>query len=82
MNPRHAQNTNQSIHIHGGTVHHLETITPGMTLACDEGLVWLTESDNPQDYMLRPGHRMVIRRRGEVLIEALRDATVSVIYPN
>lgn len=82
MNLRLDPKTNHSLRIHHGTVHHLQGIKPGVTVTCDRGIVWLTESGNRQDYMLRPGHSMVICQRGEVVIEALSDATVTIISPN
>jgi hypothetical protein len=82
MNPTRGPKTKYSVRIHCGAVHHLDETEPGMTVTCDQGIVWLTESNDRQDYMLKPGHSMVIRQRGEVVIEALRDAAVSIIYPN
>lgn len=82
MNLNREPKTRHSLHICCGKVHHLDEIEPGMTVTCDQGIVWLTESNDQQDYMLKPGHSMVIRQRGEVVIEALRDATLSIIYPN
>ncbi|MEW6028624.1 MAG: DUF2917 domain-containing protein [Chloroflexota bacterium] len=82
MNLDREPKTRHSLHICCGKVHHLDGIEPGMTVTCDQGIVWLTESNDRQDYMLKPGHSMVIRQRGEVVIEALRDATLSIIYPN
>ncbi len=82
MNLRLDPKTNCSFHIHNGTVHHLQGIKPGMTVTCEQGIVWLTESNDMQDYMLKPGRSLVIRQRGEVVIEALSDAAVTIISPN
>lgn len=82
MNLRLDPKANHSLRIHNGTAHHLQGIKPGVTITCDQGIVWLTESDNRQDYMLRPGHSVTICRRGEVVIEALSDAAVTIISPN
>ncbi len=70
------------LHLHRRAFHHMAKADPGMTVACEYGLVWVTEADNPQDYMLCPGKSMVISRRCDVLIEALSDAEVSIIHPN
>ena len=51
-------------------------------ISCDKGLIWLTESDDRQDYTLRPGHHVVIRKKGEVLIEALNESDLHISYPN
>jgi hypothetical protein len=42
----------------------------------------LTESDNLQDYALKAGHSVVIRKKGKVLIEAVDEANLHIIYPN
>lgn len=76
------KNAKLDLHLHRRAFYHVAKVNPGMTVACEEGLVWVTEANNPQDYMLRPGRSMVIRKRGDVLIEALSDAEVSIVNPN
>ncbi len=82
MTPLHNHSKNVSLHINSHNVQHVNEIEPGMTIVCRKGLVWLTEPSDLRDYTLRPGHHVVIRKRGQVLIEALADADVSIIYPN
>ncbi len=82
MNTTHDKNAKLDIHLHRRAFHHVTKVDPGMTVACEQGLVWLTEVNNAQDYMLRPGKSVVILTRGDVLIEALSDAEVSIIHPN
>jgi hypothetical protein len=82
MNTTHDKNAQMDLHLHRRAFHHVTKVDPGMTVACEHGLVWVTEANNPQDYMLRPGKSMVIRKRCDVLIEALSDAEVSIIHPN
>ena len=76
------QHKNISLNLHPHQVQKLNDVKPGMTVVCDTGVVWLTESNNPQDYTMRPGHSVVIKKQGQVLIEAVEDANVSIIYPN
>jgi hypothetical protein len=70
------------LRLHRRAFYHVAKVHPGMTVFCEEGLVWVTEANNPQDYMLRPGKSMLIRKRGDVLIEALSDAEISIVNPN
>jgi hypothetical protein len=73
---------NLKLHLHRRAFHHMNRIKPGMTVRCENGLVWLTKSRDLQDYMLRPGVSMVVGKRTDVLIEALSDADVTILYPN
>lgn len=82
MNFSWNQHKNFSLHLNPHQVEKVQNVEPGMTVVCDEGVVWLTESNDLQDYALRPGHSVVIRRKGKVLIEALDAADLHIIYPN
>jgi hypothetical protein len=55
---------------------------PGTTVICNEGILWLTRSDDQKDYMLQPGEMLVIDQRNNVVIEALSAARVSIINHN
>lgn len=47
---------------------------PGAAVCCDKGVLWVTQSGDNRDYILLPGDKLVVRRRGRVFIEAMRDA--------
>jgi hypothetical protein len=55
---------------------------PGTTVVCEQGILWLTQSEDFKDYFLRPGEQMVIEKKGNVLIEALSTARVSIVSAN
>ncbi|HUH98205.1 MAG TPA: DUF2917 domain-containing protein [Anaerolineales bacterium] len=76
------QNKNVLLNLQPHQVRKLVGVIPGTIISCDKGMIWLTESDDRQDYALRPGHRVVIRQRGEVLIEALNESDLHISYPN
>ena len=61
---------------------HIRGAIPGTIIMCQKGLVLLTEPNDLRDYTLRPGHQMMIRQKGDVVVEALDDADLTVIYPN
>ncbi len=76
------QHKNISLTLRPHQVQKLEEVEPGMTVICDKGTIWLTESDNPQDYSMRAGHSVIIRKKGKVLIEAVNESDLHIIYPN
>jgi uncharacterized protein with PhoU and TrkA domain len=45
---------------------------------CREGRVWITQKRDWRDYVLERGDVFIITRRGQVLIEALEEATVEI----
>jgi hypothetical protein len=55
---------------------------PGTTVVCEQGILWLTQSEDYKDYFLRPGEQMVIEKKSNVLIEAMSAARVSIVNPN
>ena len=57
-------------------------VTPGTTLVCEQGILWLTQSNDYKDYMLKPGDKLVVSKKSNVLIEALSDARMSVLHNN
>ncbi len=80
---RHSnQNKNISLNLQPRQVRKLVGVIPGTIISCDKGIIWLTESDDRQDYALRPGRRVVIRKKGEVLIEAVNESDLHISYPN
>ena len=76
------QDKNIRLNLQRHQVRKLVDVIPGTIISCDKGIIWLTESDDRQDYTLRPGHRLVIRKKAEVLIEALNESDLHVSYPN
>jgi hypothetical protein len=82
MNLPWTQHKNISMNLHPHQVENLKDVEPGMTVICDKGVIWLTESNDTQDYALGPGHSVIIRKKGKVLIEAVDEADLHIIYPN
>ena len=54
-------------------------VKPGSTLFCDTGILWVTQSGDRRDYVLMPGQKMTVTKRGKVLVEAMRDADFFVL---
>jgi hypothetical protein len=47
-------------------------------IVCVSGEVWVTQKRDLRDYVLAPREMLVITQRGDVLIEALSEASVVV----
>jgi hypothetical protein len=73
---------NTSLKLERRGFHHVDAKKTGMTVVCEKGILWLTKSNDHRDYMLKPGDRMEINQRSNILIEAVSDAHVSIVYPN
>ena len=54
-------------------------IKRGSTLFCDTGVLWVTQTGDNRDYVLTPGQKMTVTKRGKVVVEAMRDADFSVL---
>jgi len=66
------------IHMRRNDFQYMRRAKPGYTLFCDTGVLWVTQAGDQRDYVLQPGEKMVVTRRGKVLIEAMRDADLLV----
>jgi hypothetical protein len=62
------------VRMHRRDFQSVQTVKPGSTLFCDTGILWVTQAGDRQDYVLLPGQKMTVTKRGKVLIEAMRDA--------
>jgi hypothetical protein len=71
----------RAIQLRKGELWHLEDDLRGLSIACMEGILWITQEGDPKDYVIEPGQRYVIARRGSVVIEACADARLRVAPP-
>ena len=51
----------------------------GSTLRVLDGSVWITEEDSPRDVVLSRGQVFRLSRRGLTIVEALGDASISLV---
>ncbi len=65
---------NSTIHLHCRNYQRINKIKRGSRVFCDTGVLWVTQANDRNDYILRPGDTMVVSKRGKVLVEAMRDA--------
>jgi hypothetical protein len=50
----------------------------GRVISCRKGILWLTQTGNPGDHLIRAGGAFSIERPGAVLISALEEALYTV----
>jgi hypothetical protein len=62
------------IHLRFRDLQRMKRVKPGSTLHCAAGVLWVTQSGDRKDYILRPNEAMTVTHRGEVLVQAMRDA--------
>lgn len=48
----------------------------GSQIVCLQGLLWLTQSNDPHDYILHPGQRFLATCQGKVVVQALATAMI------
>lgn len=53
---------------------------PGLQIVCKQGIVWLTQSNDPHDHVLSPAHQFLATQRGKVVVQALTAATIKTQY--
>jgi hypothetical protein len=81
MNKTLTETTN-TIQLPRRSFHRAMKTQAGTTVVCEQGILWLTKSNDYRDYMLKAGEQMVIEAKSNVLIEALSSARVSIVNPN
>lgn len=74
--------TNTTLQLPRRSFHRALKAQPGTTVVCEQGILWLTQSNDYKDYMLKAGEQVVINKTNNVLIEAMSEARVSIVYPN
>jgi len=58
--------------------HNVQRVNSYKKIVCEKGILWLTQSGDPGDYILMPGDQFAGRKHGKVLIEALHDAILRI----
>jgi len=78
----HKHPTISTLELHRRSFLQAQNIKPGTTVVCEKGILWVTQSEDLHDYMLESGEKIVIQEKRDVLIEALSDAGLRIVYPN
>jgi Protein of unknown function (DUF2917) len=51
---------------------------PRVSVDCKKGVLWITNSTDPRDHIVGARQHFSPQRQGNVLIEAMRDASVDI----
>lgn len=64
--------------LHPHQVLDLDETQHQMAIECKSGVLWVTHSNEIQDYMLRAGKRYISKAKGKIVIEAFDEACVNI----
>jgi hypothetical protein len=56
----------------------LEEKAHQMTIECKSGVLWVTQSGELEDYMLKAGKRYVPKSKGKVVIQAMKESRLAI----
>ena len=82
MNQIHSRSRSTSLQLLPRSFYHAQIIDPGSTLICEKGILWLTQSNDINDYMLKPGDQLVMNKKTNILVEALSESRMSILHSN
>jgi Protein of unknown function (DUF2917) len=63
-------------HLCAQMVQRMAGVDRGDAILVTNGILWVTQEGDPQDYVLSAGERFVANRHGAVVVEALTDAAL------
>lgn len=61
------------------TVFRMDGDRRGSTIVCLKGNLWVTQQGDAADYLLGAGERLVVSRRGTVLVQGISEAKTRII---
>jgi hypothetical protein len=73
--------TGKSVTLRKGELWPITSDLRGLAIESREGILWVTQKDDPEDYILEPGQRFVVTRRGTLVVQAISDARLRVAPP-
>jgi quercetin dioxygenase-like cupin family protein len=53
----------------------------GAKIACLEGVLWITQQDDRNDFVLEAGESLILEKEGEALVQALQGSRIAVEAP-
>ena len=67
--------TSIEIHLAAHEIWSSEAV-PGLQIICKQGAVWLTQPNDPHDYILSPAQHFLALGQSKVVVQALTAATI------
>lgn len=71
----------RTVELRKGETWRLENDLRGLSVVSMEGMLWITQEGDLKDYVLQPGQRFVVARRGSVVVGACTDARLRIAPP-
>jgi hypothetical protein len=71
----------RSVTLHQGELWPITSDLRGLAIESRQGTLWVTQEGDPKDYILEPGQRLVVTRRGTLVVQAFSDARLRVAPP-
>lgn len=65
------------LHLSAQETTRLSGVDAGDAIVSTQGILWITQEGDLQDYMLHKGERFVAEKRGVVVVQAMTDAAYS-----
>lgn len=67
------------IHLFSGELFKMEGDRRTTRITCRKGVLWITQTDDPQDHLLLAGESFTINRPGHILIQGMPEAIASIL---
>jgi hypothetical protein len=64
--------------LHSHEILDLDETQHRMAIECKSGVLWVTHSNENQDYMLPAGKRYISKSKGKIVIEAMRESCLDI----
>ncbi len=70
--------TKDRIQLSANRIFRIDQRLGDMEIQALNGTLWVTLTDDPQDYVLKDGDRLSVRGKGTILLEALSEASFTI----
>jgi hypothetical protein len=64
--------------LHSHQILDLDETQHRMAIECKSGVIWVTHSNENQDYMLGAGKRYISKSKGRIVIEAIKESCLDI----
>jgi DUF2917 family protein len=66
------------VHLNANSVFRIDGDGTGAVIVCQSGTFWITQEDDPQDYILQAGDEFVISKKGSVVLQVLSNGFINI----
>ena len=76
--PEGRQSEGAEFELHTGDLWKTRNNGRELRIGCVEGILWVTQTGDPNDVVLTPGEEFVAKRRALVIVQSLTESRVSI----